>query len=86
MLDLVNRQLTSGENMGKPRSYFQVATIISEGQEKMFALTGRSSSTTTNTVEEWVEESSTWKAANNIAEQRKYFSTVVVDRQMICPA
>ena len=86
MLDLVNRRISSGEDMGMPRDFLQVATIISDGQRKMFAVAGRSGSTSTNTVEEWVEGSSSWKEANNVAEQRRYFGAVVVGRQMICPA
>ena len=74
MLDLVNRRISSGGDMATSRDFLQVATIISDGQRKMFALAGGSvSSTALNTVEEWVEESSSWKAANNLAEKRQYF-------------
>ena len=84
VLDLVRRQLTPGGRMTTPREYFHVATITSGGQEKMFALAGRGSSVV-NTAEEWVERSSTWKAANNLVEKKRLFGAVVVPRALICP-
>merc|ERR1719430_439537 len=38
VLDLVNRRITSGGDMATPRYHFHIATIISDGEEKMFAL------------------------------------------------
>ena len=69
MLDLVSRQITAGGEMATPRRSFHAATIISGGQEKLLALAGHGSGYL-NTVEEWVEESSTWKAANNLVKAR----------------
>ena len=85
VLDLVNRQITSEEEMAlaTPRRYFHVSTITRGGQRKMFALAG---STTLNTVEEWVEENSTWKSANALVEKRYAFSAVELPRKLICPA
>merc|ERR1712037_622898 len=60
VLDLVNRRITSGEEMATPRRWFHIATIVSRGEEKMFALAGHSGSKRLNTVEGW--ENSTWKA------------------------
>ena len=71
-------------NEMKERQYFQVATIISKGQEKMFALAGRSSSSSINAVEEWVEESSTWKAADNLVEKRNSFALVSAPGNLLC--
>ena len=51
----------------------------------MFALAGHTDTKAgVSSVEEWVEESSTWKAANNLAENRTFFSAVVVPRELIC--
>ena len=85
VLDLVNRRITSGGDMDSPRRYFHLATLTSEGQEKIFALGGYDDSTRFNSVEEWVEESSTWKAADNLVERRGHFGAVVLPRQLICP-
>ena len=63
-----------------PRTYFHVGTIVSGGEEKMFAVGGNS-----NTVEEWVEETSTWKAADNLAKKRVLLGAAVVPRKLICP-
>merc|ERR1711990_1417986 len=71
VLDLVSRQILPGEDLAMPRTFFHVATIISGGEEKTFAVGGKDDrkpgvmdSILLNTVEEWVEESSTWKAAD----------------------
>ena len=88
VLDLGTRQITAGGEMSIPRCYLHLATIVVGAQEKVFALGGfRSSSPPRlNIVEEWEEESSTWKAANNLVERRYGFGAVVVPRQLICPA
>ena len=86
VLDLVNRQITSGwqHQMATPRKWFHIATIAVRGKEKMFALAGHDSSNHLNTVEEWVEESSTWKAADNLVEKRNSFAMVTAPRHLVC--
>jgi uncharacterized coiled-coil protein SlyX len=84
VLDLVNRRITSGGEMAKPRKYFHIATIISGGEEKMFALAGYDSSNRVNRVEEWVEESSTWKAVENLVVKRSSFGIVTAPRHLVC--
>ena len=72
-----------------PRRLFHVGTIISGGEEKMFALAGSTfaldGSTYLNTVEEWVEANSTWKAADSLVQERRSFGAVAVPRRLICP-
>ena len=84
VLDLVNRRITSGGEMATPRSYFHIVTIVAGGEEKMFALAGYDGSTRHNTVEEWVEENSTWKAADNLVEKRNSFGAVLAPRHLVC--
>ena len=54
----------------------------------MFAVAGTYGSnsfpTRINTVEEWVEESSTWKAADNVVEKRNSFGAVLAPRHLVC--
>ena len=78
--------------MAMPRTFFHIATIISGGEEKTFAvggslgtLNGPDMPDLLNTVEEWVEESSTWKAADNLVESRAFFGAAVVPKKLICP-
>ena len=68
--------------MVMPRRRFHIATIISGGEEKMFALAGYSFYSPINTVEEWVEESSTWKAADNLVEGKYNFGVVRAPRHL----
>ena len=67
------------------RRSFHLGTIVSGGEEKLFALAGYDGSAYLNTVEEWVEESSTWKAADNIAQKREDFGAATVKRKLVCP-
>jgi hypothetical protein len=86
VLGLVSRRITSGGEMVMPRRRFHIATIISGGEEKMFALAGwHSFYSPINSVEEWVEESATWKAADNMVEQRSDFGSVAAPRHLVCP-
>ena len=51
----------------------------------MFAVAGYDGSKYLNTVEEWVEESSTWKATNSLAEPRGYYGSTVAPKELVCP-
>ena len=84
VLDLVDRRITSGGEMATPRQLLHIAKTILGGEEKMFALAGHDGSTPLNTVAEWVEESSTWKAADNLAEKRSHFGAVTAPRHLVC--
>merc|ERR550517_2404841 len=84
VLDLVDRRISSGGEMASPRRRFHLATIISGGEEKMFAFAGSDGATILNEVEEWVETSSTWKAADNLVGSRRSFGAVAVPRHIIC--
>jgi hypothetical protein len=84
VLDLVNMRITSGVKMATPRKWFHIATIVVGGEEKMFALAGLDGSNRLNSVEEWVEESSTWKAADNLVEKRNSFGIVAAPRHLVC--
>ena len=87
ILDLVNRQVTQGGNLNAPRHWFHLSTIKEGRVQKIFALAGRTNGFEfINTVEEWVEESSTWKAADNLTLSRGLFGTVVLPRELLCPA
>ena len=71
--------------MATSRRFFYIATIIVAGEEKMFALAGENGllSVNTVTVEEWVEESSTWKAADMV-EKRTVFGAVTAPKHLVC--
>ena len=73
--------------LGSTREHFHLATVQREGQEKLFALAGWfSGSTILDTVEEWVEDSATWKGADALTVARNRFGAVAVPRELICPA
>jgi len=87
VLDLINRRITSGGEMAMPRRGFHIATVISGGEEKMFALAGDNDNDSLPplaTMEEWVEESSTWKAADNLVQRRYVFDVVTAPAHLVC--
>merc|ERR1712083_492371 len=93
VLDITTRTISTGGDMASPRSYFNLATISRGGGDTTFALAGRSvsytlytsSSEQLNSVEEWEEESSTWKAASNLDTARYLFGVVTIPKKIICP-
>ena len=74
--------------MATPRYWFHIATIVFGGEEKLFALGGAlgsiGSPNMLNTVEQWVEESSTWKAADNLVEERSGFNVMTAPKNLVC--
>ena len=70
--------------MWTPRLFFHLATITIVGEKMIFALGGYDRSTRLNSVEEWVEESSSWKPAANLVEKRSDFGAVVAPKSLMC--
>ena len=85
-MDLMDRRIYSGWEMSLARYDFHLATIISGGEEKMFALAGLyNMHHNYNEVEEWVEASSTWKTANSLVQKRDGYGAVALPKHLICP-
>jgi len=88
VLDITTRTISTGGYMASHRSWFNLATISRGGGEITFAIAGQSSSRTfSNSVEEWEEESFTWKAAGNLDVDtvRSAFGVVTIPKNIICP-
>ena len=57
--------------MASRRYYFNLATIKQGGSKKLYALGGNFyGSGTQKTVEEWEEQTSTWKTADSLVEKK----------------
>ena len=86
VVDIASRTSSTGGDMAIPRTYFELATISGERRLTTFALGGRTSSDeTVDTVEEWEEETSTWKAFGRLSKARRNFGVVAVQKEVICP-
>merc|ERR1712183_1053572 len=85
VLDITTRTISTGGDMATPRYYFNLATISRGGGDTTFAIAGYSGSEYLNSVEEWEEESSTWKAAGNLDTARDEFGVVTIPKNIICP-
>merc|ERR1719219_270532 len=86
VLDITTRTISTGGYMASHRSWFNLATISRGGGDTTFAIAGSSSLRTfLDTVEEWEEESSTWKAAGNLDTARSAFGVVTIPKNIICP-
>merc|ERR1712061_286472 len=74
VLDITTRTISTGGDMAAPREGFNLATIRRGGGDTTFALAGYSGSYRyLDSVEEWEEESSTWKAAGSLDTPRDRF-------------
>merc|ERR1712061_749634 len=87
VLDITTRTISTRGDMATPRRWFNLATISRGGGDTTFAIVGRTSGTRPdlNSVEEWEEESSTWKAAGNLDTARAGFGVVTIPKKIICP-
>merc|ERR1711953_227593 len=86
VLDIRTRTISTGGDMAAPRRWFNLATISRGGGDTIFAIAGTSSGgAELNSVEEWEEESSTWKAAGNLDTTRNDFGVVTIPKNIICP-
>jgi len=85
VLDITTRTISTGGDMATPRRWFNLATISRGGGDTTFAIAGYSGSEYLNSVEEWEEESSTWKAAGNLDTARDEFGVVTIPKNIICP-
>merc|ERR1712228_239999 len=86
VLDITTRTISTGGDMATPRRWLNLATISRGGGDTTFAISGESTSyTRLNSVEEWEEESSTWKAAGNLDTARDEFGVVTIPKNIICP-
>ena len=85
VLDITTRTISFGGDMATPRMSFNLATISRGGGDTTFAIGGYSGSERLNSVEEWEEESSTWKAAGNLDTARTRFGVVTIPKNIICP-
>merc|ERR1712061_64727 len=86
VLDITTRTISTGGDMAAPRGWFNLATISTGGGATTFAIAGTSSGyTSLDSVEEWEEESSTWKAAGNLDTARLDFGVVTIPKNIICP-
>merc|ERR1712186_107026 len=85
VLDITTRTISTGGDMATPRYYFNLATISRGGGDTTFAIARYSGSEYLNSVEEWEEESSTWKAAGNLDTARDEFGVVTIPKNIICP-
>merc|ERR1712226_1443218 len=85
VLDITTRTISTGGDMATPRYAFNLATISRGGGDTTFAIAGLSSEEDLNTVEEWEEETSTWKAGGNLDIARYAFGVVTIPKNIICP-
>ena len=81
VLDLEGRAIIAGGDMARARVYFSIATGSKWGKELLFGLGGNNAQ---STVEEWVEESSSWKAADNLGTHRQEFGAMSVPKHLVC--
>ena len=94
VLDLLTKQITSGENLRTAKKSLGAVTIINGGKERMFSFGGfvrfaffffRWYDAYYKEVDEWVEETSSWRPVTSLLQKRTFFGAVSVPKQLVCP-
>ena len=94
VLDLFTKQITSGENLRTAKKSLGAVTIINGGKERMFSFGGfvqfaffffRWYDAYYKEVDEWVEETSSWRPVTSLLQKRTFFGAVSVPKQLVCP-
>jgi len=88
VLDIATRQVEIVVNLATPRSFFQLASVTTDGITRIFALGGSinmMSGSTTSSVEEWDEDGKNWKPAADLEEARSDFAAINVPLSLVCP-
>ena len=96
VLDLLTKQITSGENLRTAKKCLGAVTIMIGGQERMFSFGGFAQFYIAdfgdfdyayyNEVDEWIEENSNWRPVTSLLQERTSFGAVSVPKQLVCPA
>ena len=85
VLDLASRSVSNGGSLVSPRALLNLATISSGGKVRLFAFGGKVESNPVNTVEEWVEETYSWRRAESLTTEREMFGAATVPIELACP-
>ena len=98
ILDLASRTLSIGGDMAWPRIHFKLATLKIGGRDTVLALGGLSAkpgieraltfkdSMFIDTVEEWLEETSSWKEAESLSRKMRFYGLATLPAELICPS
>ena len=95
VLDITSRTLSSEGEMMSTRLSHALVAIRSGEQRKLFALGGIGETetytpgqraSTIDTVEEWVEGTSTWKEAESLSRAMRFFGAVALPKESVCPS
>ena len=84
VLDIATRQVEIVVNLATPRTYFQLASVTTDGITRIFALGGYDGSRLSS-VEEWDEDGKNWKPAADLEEARSDFAAINVPLSLVCP-
>ena len=88
VLDIATRQVEIVVNLATPRTYFQLASVTTDGITRIFALGGSinmMSGSTTSSVEEWDEDGKNWKPAADLEEAKNELAAIAVPLSLVCP-
>ena len=93
VLDLLTKQITSGGKLRRAKKLFGAVTIIHGGKERTFSFGGFAEfyfffswfNAYYKEVDEWVEETSSWRPVTSLLQKRTFFGAVSVPMQLVCP-
>ena len=80
IIDMATKKKSFGEEMEKKRALFHLLSI----DGNLFAVGGRDGGNYLADVEEFVEETGTWKPAKSLDGKRAFYGGVAVTRDLVC--
>ena len=93
VLDLLTKQIAWGGKLRTAKKLFGAVTIKHGGKERTFSFGGFAEfyfffgwySVYHKEVDEWVEETSSWRPVTSLLQKRTFFGAVSVPKQLVCP-
>ena len=80
IIDLQKRTIVAGGEMEKPIGFFHLLSLSGS----LYALAGYNGINTLADVEEFVEETGTWKPATSLSGRRGKYGGLVVNIDLVC--
>ena len=91
---MLTKQIAWGGKLRTAKKSLGAVTIINGGKERMFSFGGfvqfaffffRWYDAYYKEVDEWVEETSSWRPVTSLLQKRTFFGAVSVPKQLVCP-
>ena len=84
IIDIQTRNRRYGGDLKHARAYFRMVTVL-DPEPRILAFGGGFGKTSRDEVEEFLEDTATWRVVGKMQDKRSRFGIVAVPRSLICP-